>query len=625
MSVPFISPALLARALLVQQVLNLARAVPSFVYEIYPQMVGVFLCLIALSLGKHGLRTLSQRSLALFCLLVVVSTCVDVALWVSTFWAIRHGNDNSVKASFWYAIVCHIPKSLCLSCQRCISLDLFPLTFRRFAPTPTPPPTHYRVFTVLQVILLVANIVSIREAYRLVSKMKRFSLHERMLCLQDMEVTSLGGRNSNTSSRIIGDPNSDLRVISTRPRFHHSAFHLARSQSTEFELTASAVDRGPSARTSSIGSSAEVTAMAAANSDQSDASATTLGALDASFLSFDGAQFCENAVHKSKYNVATFLPLFLFAQFSRLANLYTLLIVCICFASFSPLRPEAAMVPLLIVLTTAAVKEAVEDARRRAQDRAVNECAVDILVPTVVVAGDAAVAVAGSAPDFGPGPSAALHRDEVGVVDRSCADATSAGAAVAAPAHFERKCWQDIHVGDIVRVRADEFFPADLVLLACSNETGRCFVETANLDGTCVASRRHTRVSVLPRCSLSRTNCMFFRWHCKSACFAPLFPLQVKATSSCARRRKRPLRSPPSTRSARTSSTCAARRPTMRCTRSTARSPSRTSARCAPTASQARLSSLWEQWATESFNSGSALCMNFSCVGLRSSFIHSFH
>jgi hypothetical protein len=67
-------------------------------------MVGVFLCLIALSLGKHGLRTLSQRSLALFCLLVVVSTCVDVALWTSTFWAVRHGNDNSVKASFWYDI-----------------------------------------------------------------------------------------------------------------------------------------------------------------------------------------------------------------------------------------------------------------------------------------------------------------------------------------------------------------------------------------------------------------------------------------------------------------------------------------------------------------------------------------
>jgi hypothetical protein len=123
-SVPFISPALLARALLVQQVLNLARAVPSFVYEIYPQMVGVFLCLIALSLGKHGLRTLSQRSLALFCLLVVVSTCVDVALWISTLWAIRHGRDDAVKASFWYAIL-EFPPSI-LSTRQFISKHVDP-------------------------------------------------------------------------------------------------------------------------------------------------------------------------------------------------------------------------------------------------------------------------------------------------------------------------------------------------------------------------------------------------------------------------------------------------------------------------------------------------------------------
>jgi hypothetical protein len=438
-----------------------------------------------------------------------------------------------------------------------------------------------------------ANIVSIREAYKLVSKMKRFSLHERMLCLQDMEVTSLGGRNSSASSRIVGDPNMDLRVISTRPRFHHSALHSAfdssHSQSAELELTASALYRGPSAasqsaESTSVGSSAEVTVTAAANSDQSNVSATTLGALDSSFLSFDGSRFCENAVHKSKYNVATFLPLFLFAQFSRLANLYTLLIVCICFASFSPLRPEAAMVPLLIVLTTAAVKEAVEDARRRAQDRAVNECAVDILVPTVV-AGDATMAVAGSVSDSGP--SAALHRGRVDMADsRAGADSSSDSAAVAAPARFERKCWQDIHVGDIVRVRADEFFPADLVLLACSNETGRCFVETANLDGACRFSLSRARFGFANVFVL--TSRMFSFVRIVTSRVVSLFSLQVRATSSSARRRKKRLRSPPSTRSARTNSTCAARRPTMRCIRSTAHSPSRTSARCAPIASRVR-------------------------------------
>ena len=42
---------------------------------------------------------------------------------------------------------------------------------------------------------------------------------------------------------------------------------------------------------------------------------------------------------------------------------------------------------------------------------------------------------------------------------------------------------EKIGVGDIVRVRRDEQFPADLVLVSASNNTGKCFVMTANLDG----------------------------------------------------------------------------------------------------------------------------------------------
>ena len=32
-------------------------------------------------------------------------------------------------------------------------------------------------------------------------------------------------------------------------------------------------------------------------------------------------------------------------------------------------------------------------------------------------------------------------------------------------------------------MRRDEQFPADLVLVSASNNTGKCFVMTANLDG----------------------------------------------------------------------------------------------------------------------------------------------
>ena len=44
-----------------------------------------------------------------------------------------------------------------------------------------------------------------------------------------------------------------------------------------------------------------------------------------------------------------------------------------------------------------------------------------------------------------------------------------------------RQCY--VKVGDIVRVKADEEFPCDLVLLSSEDPDGSCHVTTANLDG----------------------------------------------------------------------------------------------------------------------------------------------
>ena len=43
--------------------------------------------------------------------------------------------------------------------------------------------------------------------------------------------------------------------------------------------------------------------------------------------------------------------------------------------------------------------------------------------------------------------------------------------------------WQDLRVGQIVKVSCDKFLPADMILVQSSDTKGVCYIETKNLDG----------------------------------------------------------------------------------------------------------------------------------------------
>lgn len=48
---------------------------------------------------------------------------------------------------------------------------------------------------------------------------------------------------------------------------------------------------------------------------------------------------------------------------------------------------------------------------------------------------------------------------------------------------FKFRHWKDIHVGDIIRVSANEEVPADVIILSSSDAENSCYIETKNLDG----------------------------------------------------------------------------------------------------------------------------------------------
>ena len=89
------------------------------------------------------------------------------------------------------------------------------------------------------------------------------------------------------------------------------------------------------------------------------------------------------------------------------------------------------LLPLLIILAITAIKEIVEDFKRHLEDRKINDSKVK-----------------------------AFHNGD-----------------------WEEVQWKSVCVGDIVMVLNDMFFPADLVLLASSEDDAKCYIETANLDG----------------------------------------------------------------------------------------------------------------------------------------------
>jgi phospholipid-transporting ATPase len=143
-------------------------------------------------------------------------------------------------------------------------------------------------------------------------------------------------------------------------------------------------------------------------------------------------KFMNNHVSTAKYNIATFLPKFLFEQFSKYANLFFLFTAIIQqVPNVSPTNKYTTIGPLAVVLLVSAIKECVEDVKRHNSDKDLNRSKAEVLQ-----GGD-----------------------------------------------FVIKKWYQIKVGDIIRVTSGKPIPADLILLASSEPEGLCYIETANLDG----------------------------------------------------------------------------------------------------------------------------------------------
>ncbi|KAK2825809.1 hypothetical protein Q5P01_020023 [Channa striata] len=155
-----------------------------------------------------------------------------------------------------------------------------------------------------------------------------------------------------------------------------------------------------------------------------------------------------NAIRTTKYSLLTFIPMNLFEQFHRAANLYFLFLVLLNWVPVvEAFQKEITMIPLLVVLTVIAIKDALEDYRRYLFDKKVNNNVVQVY----------------------------------------CSKQKA----------YTDQCWKDVRVGDFVHLSCNEIIPADMLLLYSSDPRGVCYIETANLDGETNLKQRQV-VSDLP-------------------------------------------------------------------------------------------------------------------------------
>ncbi|XP_045432654.1 LOW QUALITY PROTEIN: phospholipid-transporting ATPase IK-like [Pipistrellus kuhlii] len=151
------------------------------------------------------------------------------------------------------------------------------------------------------------------------------------------------------------------------------------------------------------------------------------------FLCWQRRKYKGNTISTAKYNFFSFLPLNLYEQFHRMSNSYFLFIIILqgVFPEVTTVPWFTLFAPLVCLILIRAIRDLVDDIGRHMSDSTVNNRPCEMLVGE----------------------------------------------------RFMCRKWKDLHVGDLVRLHDTNIVPADILLLASTEPSSLCYVETADIDG----------------------------------------------------------------------------------------------------------------------------------------------
>ncbi|KAL4764022.1 aminophospholipid-translocating P4-type ATPase DNF3 [Aspergillus foveolatus] len=165
-----------------------------------------------------------------------------------------------------------------------------------------------------------------------------------------------------------------------------------------------------------------------------------------------GKPYVENWIRSSRYSLWSFFPRQFFAQFTKLANFYFLVVAILqMIPGLSTTGKFTTIVPLLIFVGISMGKEGFDDWRRYRLDKEENNRFAHVLRPGANV----------------------LSRSVTG----------DSGSTSSESQDWAMIKWNEIKVGDVIRLERDQPVPADMVLLHADGPNCTAYVETMALDG----------------------------------------------------------------------------------------------------------------------------------------------
>ncbi|CAL9730539.1 probable phospholipid-transporting ATPase Dnf3p [Monosporozyma unispora] len=193
--------------------------------------------------------------------------------------------------------------------------------------------------------------------------------------------------------------------------------------------------------------------------------------------------YCKNTITSSRYTIYSFFPKQIYAQFSKVANIYFFVIAILqMIPGWSTTGTYTTIIPLLVFMGISMAREAWDDFRRHRLDNDENGRKTKILIKDSEL-----TEKLGSQQD-----------DLEGILnDVNNQFEPPSGETIIPKTHFTNlkllasnhnvhmvdTQWKDLKVGDFVTLRQDEWVPADLLLLTSDGENNEVFVETMALDG----------------------------------------------------------------------------------------------------------------------------------------------